>query len=86
MAGRQVPFILFPRFSTFIGPQIYLGLPLDVTAFDGLTLSMWSGPQPGAAPNVTVTLEGSMDRIAWAPLARVVGVPRGALRRRIRSI
>lgn len=65
MAGLQVPIILIPRFSTFVGPEIYRGLALDVTAFSRLTLTAWSGFQPGASPTVTMTVQGSFDRQQW---------------------
>ena len=68
MAGLQVPLVLIARFSTYLGPEFYRGLPLDVTAFSGLTLSMWSGPQHGTTPTVTLTMEGSVDRVTWGPI------------------
>lgn len=65
MAGSQIPLILIPRFTTFAGPEIYRGLPLDVTAFSRLTLTIWSGFQPGTSPVVTMWLQGSFDRQKW---------------------
>ena len=68
MAGTQAPLTLIPRFSTYVGPEFYRGFALDVTAFDALTLSMWSSPQHGVTPTVTLVIEGSMDRVTWTPL------------------
>ena len=65
MAGVLLSLVMIPRFSTYLGPQFYYGFALDVTAFDALTLSMWSGPQPGGATNVSLVIEGSVDRTSW---------------------
>lgn len=68
MAGLQVPVVLIPRFTTFLGTLGYVGLPLDVTAYSAAALALWCGPlvgTPPPAPAFSLQLQQSSDRVLW---------------------
>lgn len=78
MAGMQTPVVFIPRFTTFVGPFFYHGLPLDVTAFSDANLSVWRGPLVGTAPpapTFSVQFQQSVDRILWDPIGSAVAPP-----------
>jgi len=67
-AGRQVPIILLPRFSTVVGPTVYSGLPVETSAFQKLRLQMWRGVLIGASTTFGISVEESTDRDTWSQI------------------
>jgi hypothetical protein len=49
MTGETVPFVLIPRFTSYVGEGTYTTLALDVSAYSGAHLEFWRGRLLGAA-------------------------------------
>lgn len=78
MAGLQTPVVFIPRFTTFVGPFVYHGLPIDVTAFSDAVLAVWCGPlvgSPPPAPTFSVQFQQSLDRVTWESIGSAVPPP-----------
>jgi hypothetical protein len=69
MAGKAVAVVLVPRFTTYLGPQVYYLEPLPVSAYAGLQLAFWHGPYLGGATSVALLFEFSNDLDSWHPCA-----------------
>lgn len=72
MSGKYVPVVLFPRYSTTVGTGVYPSFPIDVTAFERLSVTLWRGMLIGTTPGFGITFQESNDRDAWTaciPLA-----------------
>lgn len=66
MAGRLVPLVLFPRYTTFLGQPggHYATIPIDASDFEKAILTVWRGKcRTGAS--FAVGFEESMDQNAW---------------------
>jgi len=67
--GRQVPVILFPRFTTLLGQggDVFSTLPLDVTAFETARITLWRASLQGTStPTLKFFFDESTDRDTWA--------------------
>lgn len=60
MAGLRVPVVLFPRYSTFLGPMAFPTAFIPVAAYSSIYLEFWHGPITGGAP-ITITFDESND-------------------------
>ena len=69
MAGKLVPLVVWPRFTTFAGGNMtegYTTLPLDVSGYSQALFTVWRGP---ATVGFTMTSEESTDKVAWTTCA-----------------
>src|SRR5262245_2885891 len=67
MVGEAVPFVLIPRFSSYIGPGSYNTVPLDVTEYSQATVVLWLGQLTPTGTGCTFKLyvETSHDGNTW---------------------
>jgi len=72
MAGLNVPIVLIPRFTSYVGGGIYDTLPIPISAYESLVLSFWMNTGVGTAPTLSVSLLESNDLDRWEPC---VGTP-----------
>lgn len=79
MATVQVPLILIPRYTTYLGTMVYPSLAIDVSAFERVRLTGWRGPLVGTGTTFTMQLQDSMDRVTWASLVAPIDPGSGGL-------
>jgi len=76
MKGTVEPFVLIPRYTSYVGENkedggvdnSFATVPLDVSAFSKAVLTFWRGPLlggPGAA--FSAQFESSHDGVTWFP-------------------
>jgi hypothetical protein len=74
MAGELVPLVMFPRFSCFSGtgasPDFYT-MPVDVTPYESVILSVWRSYLVGTIPTYALTFQESMDQVSWSTVTGV---------------
>ncbi len=60
--------VLLPRYSTFAGSGTFTTLPINVTAYDSISVAAWRGKME---PDGTFSfkIEASVDRENWVVLA-----------------
>ena len=71
MAGRLVPLVMYPRYSSFAGKHPFTTVPLDVTGYSRAVLTCWRGPHnisPGTG-GVLFVCEESTDQQVWVTCA-----------------
>jgi hypothetical protein len=64
--GRLAPVILVPRYTTYLGPGVFPGFPIEVAAFEGARISLWRGILHGTTPAFGYLFEESTDRQTWS--------------------
>jgi hypothetical protein len=70
MMGEMVPFVMLPRYSSFVGPGTYATAPVDVEAFTGGEVVFWRGPLVGGGTSpFTTYFECSHDALTWTTAA-----------------
>lgn len=70
--GPAVPFILIPRFTSYVGPGTYTTVPLETSRFAGAEVTVWRGPlvgDTGAGAGFELWVEGSHDANEWSRVA-----------------
>ena len=65
MAGRQVPLVMFPRYTTLVGETTFTTIAMDVTDYQGARLSVWRGEIP-ADSAFKLTCQESTDQLVWS--------------------
>ena len=66
MAGRNVPVVLVPRYTTYLGNQGFPTQPIPVAAYSKITIDFWHGPIQGAGPpGVGISFTESNDLENW---------------------
>ncbi len=74
MAGKYVPLVVLPRFSTFVGNGIYWTQPIPVAAYYALSLNVWRGAMNGSgAPATSVQFQESNELSSWEATAGTGG-------------
>jgi hypothetical protein len=68
MSGRNVPVVLLPRYTTYIGGGSYPTLPIPSSAYGGLSATFWMGNGVGP-PGVTLAWMESNDLETWTVCA-----------------
>jgi hypothetical protein len=70
MAGTLVPVVMFPRYSSFAGRNLYTTIPIDVTDYSRAILTCWRGPlkEPVDA-GMSFGCEESSDQETWVGCA-----------------
>jgi hypothetical protein len=70
MAGKLVPLVMLPRFSSFAGINEFTTIPVDVTGYSRAILTCWRGPirEPTGA-TVGFTCQESSDQETWVACA-----------------
>ena len=72
MAGRLVPLVLLPRYTTLAGqpggPGYYTTVPIEVDAYSRAILTVWRGKMR-AATDFSFTCWESTDQVAWEECA-----------------
>ena len=62
MPGKNVPAVLVPRFTLFVGAGSYFTQPILVAPYSRLTLVFWHGPLIGTmTPSVAVSFKEAND-------------------------
>ncbi|MCK6479532.1 MAG: hypothetical protein HUU06_11265 [Planctomycetaceae bacterium] len=84
MTGESVPFVLIPRFTSYVGEGTYTTLALDVTAYSGARLEFWRGKLLGFVDTMPVaTFEATFEEAnqadapeaAWTGIGAVIDTP-----------
>jgi hypothetical protein len=65
MAGRQVPVVMFPRYSTLVGATTFTTIAMDVTDYQGAVLGVWRGEIPTDSA-FKLTCQESTDQLVWS--------------------
>jgi hypothetical protein len=81
MAGKHVPVVFLPRFTTLVGgPQNFYTAPMPISSYEGVTATFWQGPFVGGPAACLLQYEESNDMETWFqcpgspfPLPGVVG-------------
>jgi hypothetical protein len=71
MHGQLAPFVLVPRFTSFIGQENYSTAPVEVSAYAKAHVSLWRGPFIGdlGTGNFGFKIQESHDAYKWTTLA-----------------
>lgn len=66
MAGKLVPLVMLPRYSSFVGlPSVnFTTIPVEVSSYQKATLTVWRGPMRSNWL-FRVTCQESSDQQAW---------------------
>ena len=68
MAGKNVPVVLIPRFTSYVGGGRFYSLPIPVAAYDTIVLDFWHGVINGTPlVGMNLYLDESTDGSAWDP-------------------
>ena len=66
MAGRNVPIVLIPRFSTYAGQTTCWSQSIPVSAYASVKFDFWNATMNGApAAGVQLDIEQSNDNQTW---------------------
>jgi hypothetical protein len=65
MAGRYVPFVLVPRYTTYAGATSFITAAIPVSAYSGLHFDFWHGPVIGTFGSIILALQESNDGSSW---------------------
>ena len=66
MAGKNVPVVLVPRFTGYVGDGTYWSQPIPTSAYSGISIDFWHGLLIGTGPpGVTVHFQESNDVANW---------------------
>ena len=74
MAGVQTPVVMLPRYSCFSGPDNFMTIAMDVTAYSKATLNTWRSPLCAVGATFAIAFEESTDQVTWSACA-VSGTP-----------
>jgi hypothetical protein len=75
MAGRNVPLVMIPRFTAYVGTGTYDLLPIPASAYDRLVINVWRGPMLGTTPTLSVFFQESNDGDTWVDTTGTAGGP-----------
>lgn len=75
MAGRSVPIVLIPRFTSYVGVGFFYTIPIPVAAYEALVLDFWHGTMNGPTPAMYLYVEESNDGSAWTAAAAFPFIP-----------
>jgi hypothetical protein len=67
MAGRSVPVVVVPRWTSYLGAGTFRTAPIPVAAYDVLSLNFMAGHPVGTTPGVTMACKESNDMKVWTP-------------------
>lgn len=68
MAGQLAPVVMIPRYSAYTGADTFTTVPIEVSRYDSMLLSVWRSPLIGTSPTFTITFEQSMDQQTWSTI------------------
>ncbi len=71
MRGSLVPFILIPRFTSYVGAGSYPSVPIELSEYASGAVTLWRGPLLGTSPDCEVWFELSRDGTIWSPMPAV---------------
>lgn len=66
MAGQNVPVVLVPRYTTYLGPQQFLGEAIPVSPYERVSVVYWQGPYLSGATAVRLYFQQSNDGSTWS--------------------
>jgi hypothetical protein len=69
MAGELVPFVLVPRFSSYVGADAFYTIAMDVTEYENAIVNIWRGKLIGTTPTLAFTFQESSDQVTWSTCA-----------------
>jgi hypothetical protein len=66
MAGENVPLVMLPRYSTFVGELAagFLTVAMDVSDYESAVLNIWRGRLP-TDTSMAITAQESTDQETW---------------------
>ena len=65
MPDRQVPLVLVPRYTTFVGGGDFQTEGVRVQPYDAAVLTVWRGALLGSSAGIQVAFAESNDRDEW---------------------
>jgi len=65
MAGRNVPIVLIPRFTTYAGATSFITAAIPVSPYSALNFDFWHGPVIGTFGSIILALQESNDGSRW---------------------
>jgi hypothetical protein len=66
MAGRSVPVVLIPRWTSYIGAGTFPTAPIPVAAYSKLVLDFMGGTLPGGVGTASFVCRESNDLATWS--------------------
>lgn len=72
MAGELVPLVMIPRFTTYVGASEYLTVPLVVSSYQSVKITVWRGKlvgAPGTGASLNVIFQTSNDAEVWTDVS-----------------
>ena len=61
MHGMQVPLILVPRFTSYMGARDFISAPIDASRYHAGSLTIWRGALQGTSPEFKLYVQFSSD-------------------------
>ena len=77
MAGLNVPLVMIPRFTSYVGAAAYTTAPLDVSEYGSFVLTVWRGPlvgTPVSGAALSLVFEQSDDADVWSTFTGVSAI------------
>jgi hypothetical protein len=62
MAGQAVPLVVIPRYTSYVGANVFSTVPLEVTDYSMAHVTFWRGRCPTA---FSAVFEESHDALVW---------------------
>ena len=68
MSGQRVPLVMVPRYTSYVGPNEFTTVPLDVSEYAKAVLTLWRGELVGDdGSTISAVFETSQDAKEWSP-------------------
>lgn len=65
MVGEQIPIVMIPRFTSYVGTSEFVTVALDVSAYARGDLTLWRGKLIGTGATFELFTESSHDGNTW---------------------
>jgi hypothetical protein len=69
MPRSELPLVLIPRYTAYVGQGTYATIGLDVTMFESARITAWRGVFLGVGTSFRVTFQESDDQDTWVTCA-----------------
>jgi len=68
MPGKIVPVVFIPRFTSYAGTVYFDTVPMDVSPFETVVVSVWRGQLLGTSPTFNIAFQQATDKLDWTAL------------------
>jgi len=66
MGQSELPLVLIPRYTAYVGQGVYTTVGLDVGIFEAANVTVWRGSLIGTGPAFRITFQESDDQDSWS--------------------